>query len=103
MKFTIEDFVALADSNPKAGFVTNTPEYKRIRESILSMDSEVKPSPFDLLVITTAYEQGYGKGLYEKVKFNPYGPVDGPGPASKAWEIGFAEGQSKAKQTAKKE
>ena len=51
---------------------------------------------FDVLAITTAYEQGVGKGhdAYRRgtVIENPYAP----GQCFKAWAIGFEEGSTQA-------
>jgi hypothetical protein len=47
--------------------------------------------PFDLMVITTAYEQGVGKGI-KRENSNPY---QNDTDAHAAWQIGYEEGESK--------
>jgi hypothetical protein len=52
--------------------------------------------PFDLLVITTAYEQGVGKGHQAHGRSaeieNPYAP----GECQQAWALGYDEGKKQA-------
>lgn len=53
-------------------------------------------SKFDVLTITTAYEQGVGKGYQARQRGaeidNPYAD----GPCREAWSLGYAEGKSQA-------
>jgi regulator of replication initiation timing len=56
----------------------------------------VRPSSFDILAITAAYEQGVGKGhqshgLGVEIE-NPYVP----GSCFEAWSLGYAEGKQQA-------
>jgi hypothetical protein len=48
------------------------------------------PTDFDILKITTAYEQGVGKGQSTRTSKNPY--IDDT--CKKSWDMGFSEGQS---------
>ena len=53
-----------------------------------------EPTDFDILKITTAYEQGVGKGQVSIACKNPYAGDFGDNACIKSWDMGFSEGQS---------
>ena len=56
---------------------------------------EQKHTKFDVMVITTAYEQGFGKGLQDRGVPNVYVQDS---PAFHAWNLGYEEGQMRLKE-----
>ena len=63
-----------------------------VKESLI-VQAAVEPiSKFKLLTITTAYEQGVGKGM-KRNDFNPYGKDTDEG---RAWILGYEEGLEKS-------
>lgn len=64
------------------------------KEGLLPLYTHPAPqqtNQFDLMVITTAYEQGVGKGI-KRDNFNPY---EAGTDAHSAWALGYEEGASK--------
>ena len=64
-------------------------------EQAIGLEPRPKFTRFDVLVIITAYEQGYGKGLQDQGVPNGYAQHS---PASQAWDFGYEEGQMRLKQ-----
>ena len=64
-------------------------------EQAIGLEPRPKFTRFDVLVIITAYEQGYGKGLQDQGVPNGYAQHS---PASQAWDLGYEEGQMRLKQ-----
>lgn len=74
-------------------------DYKRVDYYTAPQPAEQQPDPTDaqILAITTAYEQGVGKGhdahhQGEEIQ-NPYGTSFG---CDKAWQMGYEEGKEQA-------
>ena len=93
-----EDCLSLPDFSV-AGLLSN--KVKSLAEGVGDNDISSTETPFNILYICTAYEQGYGKGLDLRKCVNPYSLMsDG----WHSWNCGYSEGANKrADEALKKE
>jgi len=78
--------------------LTDENESLRIeRDALIALSEQRKlnPTKFDVMVLTTAYEQGFGKGLQDRGVPNVYVQDS---PAFHAWNLGYDEGQMRLKE-----
>jgi len=57
-------------------------------QPVTPQPAKPEPTKFQVLAITTAYEQGVGKGQQSRDVKNPYA-----GYCAEAWQLGYAQGQ----------
>ena len=78
-----------------AAMILHQAEQIEALEQAIGLEPRPKFTRFDVLVIITAYEQGYGKGFQDQGVPNGYAQHS---PASQAWDLGYEEGQMRLKQ-----
>lgn len=97
---TIDEIMLVVDTACDAYFeqglnrrvLDEEPEKARAAVVAALREALTERKPIDLLVITTAYEQGVGKGI-KRDNFNPYKEDTD---AHAAWRLGYDEGLSKS-------